>query len=283
LRTCRMIVIVFAVMVVGASGCLPAAARQSGQQPAAGGSDAKPAPSATDTSAAPVNPYYGNQQAPAAPATSAPAAAEEKKTVPSPPEKSVVAPPAADNKTADTAPSPDKAVVPSAPGIDPNSTEYTIGDGDVLAINVWREPEISRSLPVRADGKISLPLINGEIQAAGKTPAQLQAEIVQNLRAVIENPEVTVIVQDARSRVFIVLGKVNKEGTFPINRPMTMLDAIADAGGFKDFANKKKITLMRDRPDGTVEVIHFNYPDAIKKPTPANNPPIQAGDKINVP
>jgi polysaccharide export outer membrane protein len=136
---------------------------------------------------------------------------------------------------------------------------------------------------VRADGKISLPLINGEIQAAGKTPAQLQAEIVKNLRAVIENPEVTVIVQDARSRVFIVLGRVNKEGTFPINRPMTMLDAIADAGGFKDFANKKKITLLRDRPDGTVEVIHFNYLVAIKNPNPANNPAIQAGDKINVP
>ena len=129
----------------------------------------------------------------------------------------------------------------------PNSTDYVIGESDVLAINVWHEQELSRVLPVRADGKISLPLI-GDLAAGGSTPAQLQAAIVEKLRSYMENPEVTVIVQEPRSQYFTVVGEVMKPGAYPLGQRLSVLDGIAMAGGFKDFAKVKKMYVIAHQP-----------------------------------
>src|SRR5215470_4996884 len=112
---------------------------------------------------------------------------------------------------------------------------YTIGADDLLAVNVWKEPEISRTVLVRPDGNISLPLI-GDLRANGRTPDQLRAEIRQRLLGYLSDPEVAVIVQEARSQKFNILGEVERPGSYPLGKSMTVLDAIAVAGGLRDFA-----------------------------------------------
>src|SRR5260370_34121661 len=124
------------------------------------------------------------------------------------------------------------------------NSNFVIGNEDVLAISVWKEPDLSRAIPVRTDGKISLPLI-GELQATGKTPNQLQAEITTGLKAFISEPEVTVIVQEIKSKRFNILGHVQKPGSYLLNPPTTLVDAIAIAGGFRDFAKIKSIYVLR--------------------------------------
>lgn len=164
----------------------------------------------------------------------------------------------------------------------PGKPEYVIGNDDVLTINVWKEPDISRSLPVRSDGKISLPLI-GEIQASGKTPNELQSDISKGLRSYISEPEVTVIVQEQKSQRFNVLGQVLRPGSYLLNRPTTVLDAIAMAGGFRDFAKTKNIKVLRQQPDGKQASFAFNYKEAIKGANPAQNIELEPRDTIYVP
>src|SRR4051812_10220316 len=142
---------------------------------------------------------------------------------------------AVDDKSKASAADSKPAQPPTAKGTAPNDPDYIIGTEDVIAINVWREPEMSRAMAVRPDGKISMPLI-GEVVADGKTPAQLQAELATRLQSLIKNPDVTVIVQDIKSQKFNVLGEVQRPGMFPLAKPMTILDAVAMAGGFRDFA-----------------------------------------------
>lgn len=161
-------------------------------------------------------------------------------------------------------------------------SDYVIGNGDVLAINVWKEAEVSRTVPVRPDGKISLPLI-GEIQAAGKTPKQLQADISKGLRDYISEPEVAVIVQEQKSQRFNILGQVQKPGSYLLTNPTTVLDAIAIAGGFRDFAKVKSIKVLRQQADGKQVNLAFNYKDAIKGSNTAQNIEIEPGDTIYVP
>ena len=159
---------------------------------------------------------------------------------------------------------------------------YVIGADDVLAVNVWKEPDISRSVPVRSDGKISLPLA-GEIQAAGQTPKQLEGDIAKKLSSYISDPDVTVIVQQVRSQKFNILGQVGRPGSYPLTGPVTVLDAIAQAGGFKDFAKQKSIYILRTNPDGTQSRLPFNYKDVIKGKNASQNVQIQARDTIVVP
>jgi polysaccharide export outer membrane protein len=159
---------------------------------------------------------------------------------------------------------------------------FIIGNDDVLAINVWKEPDISRSIPVRSDGKISLPLV-GEVQAAGRTPLKLEQEITSKLQSFISQPEVTVIVQQINSQKFNVLGMVAHPGTFVITNSPTVLDAIALAGGFRDFAKQKSIYILRQNPDGTETRIPFNYKDVVKGKNPEQNVKIQPRDTIVVP
>jgi polysaccharide export outer membrane protein len=159
---------------------------------------------------------------------------------------------------------------------------YVIGANDALAINVWKEPEISRTVPVRADGKISLPLV-GELQAAGQTPRQLEDEITKRLQSYISEPEVTVIVQDSKSQRINILGMIARPGAYLLTGSTTVLDAIAMAGGFKDFAKQKSVYILRQSADGTQQRIPFNYKDFIKGKNPEQNIKLLTGDTIVVP
>ncbi len=159
---------------------------------------------------------------------------------------------------------------------------YVIGANDVLAINVWKEPDISRSVPVRSDGKISLPLV-GELQASGQTPRQLEQEITKRLQSYISEPEVTVIVTDSKSQKVNILGMVARPGEYLLTSSTTVLDAVAMAGGFKDFAKQKSIYVLRQAPNGTQQRIAFNYKDVIKGKNPEQNIRLQAGDTVVVP
>lgn len=163
-----------------------------------------------------------------------------------------------------------------------HDNSYVIGNDDMLAINVWKEAEISRSVPVRSDGKISLPLA-GELQAAGRTPYKLEQDIAERLKNYISEPEVTVIVQQINSQKFNIMGQIAKPGSYPLASAATVLDAIAVAGGFRDFAKKKSIYVLRQNPDGTQIHIPFNYKEVIKGQNPSQNVKLQPRDTIVVP
>jgi polysaccharide biosynthesis/export protein len=164
----------------------------------------------------------------------------------------------------------------------PHDDSFVIGADDVLAVNVWKEPEISRAVPVRSDGRISLPLV-GELQAKGQTPRQLEQEIAAKLTSYISEPEVTVIVQEIKSQKFNVLGLVARPGSYPLTNSLTVLDAIALAGGFRDFAKQKSIYVLRQRSDGSETRLPFNYKDVIKGKNAAQNVSLQPRDTIVVP
>lgn len=160
--------------------------------------------------------------------------------------------------------------------------QYVIGSGDELAINVWKEAELTRTVLVRPDGRISLPLI-GEVQAAGRTTDQVQAEILDKLSSFISHPQVNVIVQEIKSRTFNVVGKVVKPGEYDLIRPMNVLDGVALAGGFTDFAKKSKIYVLRKGQDGKTLMLPFNYKKVIKGEALNQNVPLLPGDTIVVP
>jgi polysaccharide export outer membrane protein len=163
-----------------------------------------------------------------------------------------------------------------------SGSDYVIGSDDVLAINVWKEPDLSRTVPVRPDGKITLPLV-GDIGASGNTPKQLQATIELNLSKYISKPAVTVIVQEAKSHKFNIVGEVQKPGTYLLTSPMTVLDAIALAGGFRDWAKVKSIYVLRAGTNGARTKLAFNYKKVIKGDDSAQNIQLQMGDTVVVP
>jgi polysaccharide export outer membrane protein len=163
----------------------------------------------------------------------------------------------------------------------PHDANFVIGNDDVLAINVWKEPDISRSIPVRSDGKISLPLV-GEVQAAGQTPLALEKDIASKLKNYISEPEVTVMVQQVNSQKFNILGQVVRPGSYVIANSPTVLDAIALAGGFRDFAKQKAIYVLRQGASGESR-IPVNYKDLIQGKNMAQNIKLQPGDTIIVP
>jgi len=151
-----------------------------------------------------------------------------------------------------------------------------------LAVNVWKEPEISRSVPVRSDGKISLPLI-GEVQASGQTPKQLEVEIASKLQNYIAEPDVTVIVQEIKSQRFNILGQVARPGSYLLTNSMTVLDAIAMSGGFRDFAKQKSIYVLRAASGGEQVRLAFNYKDVIKGKHPEQNIVLLPRDTVVIP
>jgi polysaccharide export outer membrane protein len=169
-----------------------------------------------------------------------------------------------------------------APVTKPHDDSFVIGANDVLAINVWKEPDVSRSVPVRSDGKISLPLA-GEVQAAGVTPLKLEQDIANKLQNYISEPEVTVIVQQINSQKFNILGMVNRPGSYSLSNSSTVLDAVAVAGGFRDFAKQKSIYVLRQNPDGTHSRMPFNYKDVVKGKNSAQNVKLQPNDTIVIP
>ena len=179
-------------------------------------------------------------------------------------------------QTAAADPSPGASAVPA------HNDTFIIGADDVLSINVWKEPEVSRTVPVRSDGKISLPLA-GEVQASGETPLQLEKLLAAKLQGFISEPEVTVIVTEIKSQKFNILGMVSKAGTFPLTSSMTVLDGIALAGGFRDFAKQKSIYVLRKNPNGGESRLPFNYKEVIKGKNMAQNIKLLPGDTIVVP
>jgi polysaccharide biosynthesis/export protein len=185
--------------------------------------------------------------------------------------------------------SPKKSAQPEIPAMaadeakkaattDPN---FIIGAEDVLDISVWKEPEVSRVVPVRPDGKISLPLLN-DVQAAGLTPAQLAAQLTESLKKYVTSPQVTVIVKTINSQRFYILGEVMKPGAFAMLPGMTVLQALSSAGGFTPFAKMKSIYVLREE-NGKKVKYPFNYKEAINGKNADQDILLKSGDTIVVP
>lgn len=149
---------------------------------------------------------------------------------------------------------------PSAAVVDPRleaASSFEIGPEDILDISVWKNPELSRVVPVRPDGKVSLPLVN-DIQAAGLTPATLRKQVTERLSEFIPAPEVSVMVREVHSRKVAVVGAVKTPGRFELKSPMTVLEVIALAQGFTDFATRDRIVVLRQN-GATTTRMPFNY------------------------
>ncbi len=158
---------------------------------------------------------------------------------------------------------------------------YVIGPEDVLNVAVWKEPDFSSSVPVRPDGRISLPLL-GDVEAAGRTPAQLGQDITVKLKKYIDDPHVTVVVTAINSRRVFLLGEINHPGAINLSPDMTVLQAISAAGGPTAYANTKKIAILR-KEEGKQKKYIFNYKEAVQGNNPDQNIQLKPGDTIVVP
>lgn len=174
---------------------------------------------------------------------------------------------------------PGSPVPASAP---PAITDYVIGPEDLLQITVWKNESLSRELAVRPDGKISMPLLH-DIQAAGLTPMQLQEKLSTALGEFMPNPEVSVTVTEVRSYRISVLGEVVRPGVLQLKSDTTVLEAIALAGGFRDFASPSKIVILRKNGDGQTHKIPFNYNRVVKDNRAEGNVTLKSGDVVVVP
>ena len=174
-------------------------------------------------------------------------------------------------------------VVPSIAGADTSGLQdkdYQIGKGDVLEINVWKEEELTRTLKVRVDGKISIPLVD-DIQAAGRSPMQLKAAIQKKLSEFIEGPQVTVIVQEQFGEYYLI-GEVGGAGAYPLLKDLTLTQAIAKSSGFTEWADKDSIVILR-REDGKEKRIEVDYDALVSGESSEKNVLIQRNDTIIVP
>jgi polysaccharide export outer membrane protein len=162
-----------------------------------------------------------------------------------------------------------------------DNPNYLIGPDDELSVSIWREPDISRSVPVRPDGKISLPLVN-DVQAVGLTPMQLGAEITTRLKKFIADPQVTIIVTRINSQRIFILGEVPRAGAYPMLPNMTVLEALSSAGGLTAFAKQTKIHVLRVE-DGKQLTLPFNYKEAVRGQHSEQNIVLRPGDTIVVP
>jgi len=176
--------------------------------------------------------------------------------------------------------SPARALQP-APPLPPPSDEYRIGVGDALQLFVWKEPELSRELTVRFDGRVTVPLL-GEVDAKGHTPAQLSREIAEKLQRFIEAPQVTVSVAPANSTQFFVLGQVTRPGAYPMTGRTTLLQALAQAQGFKEFAKLDRIVIVRG-PEGEQTFLTVNYKKLEAGADVSQNVVLSPGDTVLVP
>ena len=174
-----------------------------------------------------------------------------------------------------------KALPGNAPAVEDNDGEYVLGAGDVLDIRVFGEPEVSATVIVRIDGRISLPLA-GEVVAAGTTPELLGEEIRQKLGRFIDAPNVVVMLTESRSKKYYILGQVGLPGEYNIIRPVTVLQAIARAGGFAEWAKKDRIMIVSEPGSGKTISI-FDYDRFLRDADSKKNVVIQPGDTIVVP
>jgi polysaccharide biosynthesis/export protein len=177
-----------------------------------------------------------------------------------------------------SAPADASTATAKAATTDPN---YIIGAQDVLDVSVWKEPEVSRVVPVRPDGKISLPLLN-DVQAAGLTPSQLAAQITVSLKKFVTSPQVTVIVTTINSQRIYIIGEVTRPGAFPMLPGMNVLQGLSSAGGFTQFAKTKGIYVLR-MENGKQQKYPVNYKDVVSGKHPEQDISLKAGDTIVVP
>ena len=158
---------------------------------------------------------------------------------------------------------------------------YTIGPGDLLDVTVWNNAGISRTVPVRPDGKISLPLLD-DVQAAGLTPKQLKDDLTRRLAKYISSPEVSVIVREIHSLQVAVIGEVNKPGRYDLKSRASILEAIALAGGFSPYATRSKMVILRVE-GSTIKRIPCNYNKVVAAEVEPESFFLQPGDTLVVP
>jgi len=162
-----------------------------------------------------------------------------------------------------------------AAGVDPRN--YELGPEDIIFVRVWREPELTGPVLIRPDGKISMPLV-GEIHAAGSTPEKLSKDIAEALGKVMNRPEVFIAVQQVNSKKYYITGEVNRTGEFPLITETKVFEAISKAGGLREYANGKKIVIVRGD-----QRLKFNYKDVVEGKKLDQNVALQNGDHIIVP
>ena len=201
----------------------------------------------------------------------------------SPSQTQQVLPPAQPGVPTPPAAGADETSLPKIPAetatVKTNDDSYVIGPEDILQITVWADARLSGAFLVRSDGRISMNLI-GEVVANGKTPGKLSKEIEELLKAkeILKRPQVNVQVTAINSKKYSINGEVSKPGSFPLVVPTTVLEALVNAGGFKDFANKKKIEIIRGQ-----ERLRFNWNEVVKGKKTQQNILLQPGDIIIVP
>jgi polysaccharide export outer membrane protein len=176
---------------------------------------------------------------------------------------------------------------PAAPASDlinagvPTPADYVIGGDDVLGIVFWRDKDMTTDVQVRPDGKISLPLLN-DVQAAGLTPEQLRTSIRDKADKLLEDPTVSVVVKAINSRRVYITGQVGKPGIYPLSDSTTVLQLIAMAGGVGEYADSKKIQIVRTE-NGKPTSHKFNYQDFVKGKNVSQNIELKPGDTVIVP
>jgi polysaccharide export outer membrane protein len=159
--------------------------------------------------------------------------------------------------------------------VDPKT--FSLGPEDVIFVRVWREPDLTGQMVVRPDGKITMPLIR-DVDASGISPEQLAVRITAALAQFINNPQVLVQVLAVRSKRYLISGEINRPGAYPLAVPTTVFEALSMAGGFREFANKKKVTIVRGS-----QRLRFNYNEVVKGKNLGQNVTLENGDKIIVP
>jgi polysaccharide export outer membrane protein len=184
-------------------------------------------------------------------------------------------------QTAESRTSASDPAAPAAPAGTTLPPGYVIGPDDVLSIVFWRDKEMSAEVVVRPDGRISLPLLN-DVQAAGITPEELRAELEKGAAKYIAEPNATVVVKTINSRKVYITGNVLKPGTYPLNGDMSVLQLIAVAGGLQEYADSKKIVVMR-KDEGRDQFFSFNYKDVVKQKNVQQNIALKPGDTVVVP
>ena len=167
------------------------------------------------------------------------------------------------------------------PSVESRGGDYRIGNGDILEIITWKEPDFSTEVMVRLDGKITFPLLD-DIQAAGHTTVQVKEAIQSRLKEYVENPTVTVILRNPVSRKFYILGEIAQTGEYPLVKDLTVLQAFALAGGFTEWASKREIILLRDE-GGKKRIISINYRNIMKGVDLDQDIFLQPNDTIIVP
>jgi polysaccharide export outer membrane protein len=170
------------------------------------------------------------------------------------------------------------AAGPAAPAVPPG---YIIGPDDVLAVVYWKDKDMSTEARVRPDGRIALPLIN-EVHAAGLTPEELQKKITEESKKYMEDANITIVVREINSRKLFITGEVNKPGVYPLTSSTTVMQLISLAGGLKEYANSKNITIMRNEGGKQIS-LKFNYKDVAAGKNLRQNIELKPGDTVVVP